>query len=111
MVAQGAVDRRYRRAGDGAESTGAALMGTGVPIAFAQPPAPLHARDWPAGPSSGKRSRSLRRLLDPGVGIADHWRWPWRSEPPLPTTQGGAMATKEALHRLIDELPDEDLKL
>jgi hypothetical protein len=31
--------------------------------------------------------------------------------PPLPTTRGGAMATKEALHRLIDELPDEDLKL
>jgi alpha-galactosidase len=38
--------RRYRRASDGAESTGAALMGAGLPIAFAEPPAPLHVRDW-----------------------------------------------------------------
>lgn len=38
--------RRYRRASDGAESTGAALMAAGRPIAFAEPPAPPHVRDW-----------------------------------------------------------------
>jgi alpha-galactosidase len=46
MVAQGAVARRDRRASDGAEGTGAALMRAGLPIAFAEPPAPLHVRDW-----------------------------------------------------------------
>jgi alpha-galactosidase len=39
-------DRRYRRAADAAESTGAALMAAGLPLAFALPPGPWHARDW-----------------------------------------------------------------
>ncbi len=39
-------ERRYRRAADGAESTGAALMAAGLPIAFPQPPPPRHVRDW-----------------------------------------------------------------
>ncbi len=38
-------DRRYRRASDGAESTGATLMAAGIPADF--PPAePLHTQDW-----------------------------------------------------------------
>jgi alpha-galactosidase len=46
-------DRRYRRMSlDGlaeasmAESTGAALMGSGLPVFPDAPPVPLHAQDW-----------------------------------------------------------------
>jgi alpha-galactosidase len=37
--------RRYRRVADGAQSTGAALMGAGLPITFGTPPEPLHVQD------------------------------------------------------------------
>ena len=37
---------RYRRAADGAESTGAAMMAIGLPIVFLQSTGLPHDRDW-----------------------------------------------------------------
>lgn len=41
-----APHRRYRRAADGAVSTGAALMSAGLPSAFPAPAPPRHTEDW-----------------------------------------------------------------